>query len=158
MIWDLWLIVGFAGQFVFAARFIVQWIVSEREQRSQVPVQFWYLSLVGGAITTVYAIHRRDPVFHRGAGIGTDRLCAEPDAHPSQCSTRPSAAGSCRSHVARLPPCSMAGSRSSTRDSVDEILRTPAGVFVTLKTKSNNLRGCIGSIHPVAPALPGRLR
>jgi lipid-A-disaccharide synthase-like uncharacterized protein len=70
MIWDLWLIVGFAGQFVFAARFIVQWIVSEREQRSQVPVQFWYLSLIGGAITTFYAIHRRDPVFIVGQASG----------------------------------------------------------------------------------------
>jgi lipid-A-disaccharide synthase-like uncharacterized protein len=70
MIWDLWLIVGFAGQFVFAARFIVQWVVSEREKRSHVPVQFWYLSLVGGAITTVYAIHRRDPVFIVGQASG----------------------------------------------------------------------------------------
>jgi lipid-A-disaccharide synthase-like uncharacterized protein len=70
MIWDLWLIVGFAGQFVFAARFIVQWIASERERRSHVPVQFWYLSLVGGAVTTVYAIHRRDPVFIVGQASG----------------------------------------------------------------------------------------
>jgi len=70
MIWDLWLIVGFAGQFVFAARFIVQWIASERSRRSHVPVQFWYLSLVGGAITTVYAIHRRDPVFIVGQASG----------------------------------------------------------------------------------------
>jgi lipid-A-disaccharide synthase-like uncharacterized protein len=70
MIWDLWLIVGFAGQFVFAARFIVQWIASEREKRSHVPVQFWYLSLVGGAVTTVYAIHRRDPVFIVGQASG----------------------------------------------------------------------------------------
>ncbi len=35
--------------------------------------------------------------------------------------------------------------------SVDDILRKPAGAFVTLKTKSDDLRGCIGSIHPVAP-------
>lgn len=70
MIWDLWLILGFAGQFVFAARFIVQWIASEREQRSHVPVQFWYLSLAGGAVMTVYAIHRRDPVFIVGQASG----------------------------------------------------------------------------------------
>jgi AmmeMemoRadiSam system protein A len=36
-------------------------------------------------------------------------------------------------------------------DGVDEILRKPAGAFVTLKTKSDDLRGCIGSIHPIAP-------
>lgn len=35
--------------------------------------------------------------------------------------------------------------------SVDETLRKPAGAFVTLKTKDDDLRGCIGSIHPVAP-------
>ncbi len=70
MIWDLWLIVGFAGQFIFGARFIVQWIASERERRSHVPVQFWYLSLAGAAITTVYAIHRRDPVFIVGQASG----------------------------------------------------------------------------------------
>lgn len=34
---------------------------------------------------------------------------------------------------------------------VDETLRKPAGAFVTLKTKDDDLRGCIGSIHPVAP-------
>ncbi|SRR5581483_6070035 len=70
MNWDLWLVIGFAGQFIFAARFIVQWIASEREKRSHVPIQFWYLSLVGGAITTAYAIHRRDPVFIVGQASG----------------------------------------------------------------------------------------
>ncbi|HJW93692.1 MAG TPA: AmmeMemoRadiSam system protein A [Thermoanaerobaculia bacterium] len=35
--------------------------------------------------------------------------------------------------------------------SIDDILRKPAGAFVTLKTKTDDLRGCIGSIHPVAP-------
>jgi lipid-A-disaccharide synthase-like uncharacterized protein len=61
--WDLWLGIGFFGQFLFAARFIVQWLASERRKESHVPVQFWYLSLVGGAIMAAYAIHRRDPVF-----------------------------------------------------------------------------------------------
>src|SRR3954467_5776839 len=70
MIWDLWLIVGFAGQFIFGARFIVQWIASERERRSYVPIQFWYLSLFGGAVTTVYAIPRRDPAFIVGQASG----------------------------------------------------------------------------------------
>lgn len=34
---------------------------------------------------------------------------------------------------------------------IDDTLRKPAGAFVTLKTKNDDLRGCIGSIHPVAP-------
>lgn len=35
-------------------------------------------------------------------------------------------------------------------ENVDEALRRPAGAFVTL-TLEGDLRGCIGSIHPVAP-------
>jgi AmmeMemoRadiSam system protein A len=37
-----------------------------------------------------------------------------------------------------------------TPDGVDETLRQPSGAFVTL-TKEGDLRGCIGSIVPVAP-------
>src|SRR5687767_13554478 len=33
----------------------------------------------------------------------------------------------------------------------DEVLRRPAGAFVTLHDKGGDLRGCIGSIVPVAP-------
>ena len=33
----------------------------------------------------------------------------------------------------------------------DDDLRRPAGAFVTLRTKSGDLRGCIGSIHAVHP-------
>jgi len=34
---------------------------------------------------------------------------------------------------------------------LDDVLRQPAGAFVSLHTKDGDLRGCIGSIHPVAP-------
>jgi len=68
--WDFWVLIGFAGQFLFAARFIVQWIASERRGISHIPVQFWYFSLIGGSIMTVYAIHRRDPVFVVGQATG----------------------------------------------------------------------------------------
>ncbi len=68
--WDIWVAIGFLGQFLFAARFIVQWIASERKKESHVPIQFWYFSLIGGAITTAYAIHRRDPVFIVGQASG----------------------------------------------------------------------------------------
>jgi AmmeMemoRadiSam system protein A len=36
-------------------------------------------------------------------------------------------------------------------DDFDEILRRPAGAFVTLKTHDDDLRGCIGSIQAVHP-------
>ena len=38
-----------------------------------------------------------------------------------------------------------------TADAFDNDLRRPAGAFVTLRTKGGDLRGCIGSIHPVHP-------
>ncbi len=51
-----WTCVGFLGQAMFASRFFVQWYVSERRKESVVPVAFWWLSLVGGIITSIYVI------------------------------------------------------------------------------------------------------
>jgi len=68
--WDVWVAFGLAGQFIFGARFIVQWLASERKKKSHIPIGFWYLSLIGGLITTIYAIHRRDTVFILGQGAG----------------------------------------------------------------------------------------
>lgn len=59
----LWLAIGLAGNAAFFARFLVQWVASERAGRSYVPVVFWYLSIAGSLILLAYAVHRRDPVF-----------------------------------------------------------------------------------------------
>lgn len=67
---NIWLILGFAAQAVFAARFLVQWIVSERKGRSVIPLSFWYLSLAGGGMLLAYAVWRRDPVFILGQSTG----------------------------------------------------------------------------------------
>ena len=61
--WDLLAAFGFVAQALFAARFIVQWIVSERRRVSHVPVAFWYLSVTGGILMTIYGVFRRDPVI-----------------------------------------------------------------------------------------------
>jgi lipid-A-disaccharide synthase-like uncharacterized protein len=66
----VWVGVGLFGQVLFSARFIVQWIASERRKQSVVPREFWYLSLVGALITLTYAIYRRDPVFILGYAPG----------------------------------------------------------------------------------------
>lgn len=58
-----WLAVGLIGQAAFFARFLVQWVASERAGESYIPMSFWYLSLVGSTILLVYAIHRAEPVF-----------------------------------------------------------------------------------------------
>jgi len=60
---NLWVAFGLAGQVLFGSRFIVQWIASERKKQSYIPIVFWYLSLSGGIITAIYAIHIRDTVF-----------------------------------------------------------------------------------------------
>ncbi|SHG21877.1 Uncharacterized N-terminal domain of lipid-A-disaccharide synthase [Desulfacinum infernum DSM 9756] len=66
----VWLGVGFGAQALFSARFLVQWIASERAHKSVVPVAFWFLSLFGGALLFAYALWRRDPVFILGQGTG----------------------------------------------------------------------------------------
>jgi lipid-A-disaccharide synthase-like uncharacterized protein len=65
-----WVVLGLTGQLMFSMRFIVQWITSEREGRSVIPVAFWYFSLAGGAILFLYAFYRRDPVFILGQSVG----------------------------------------------------------------------------------------
>jgi lipid-A-disaccharide synthase-like uncharacterized protein len=65
-----WLAIGFLGQAFFTARFLVQWVVSERRRDSVVPVAFWWLSLLGGTALLSYAIFRCDPVIITGQGMG----------------------------------------------------------------------------------------
>lgn len=65
-----WVTFGMVGQLVFMARFIVQWISSEKAGRSVMPASFWFLSIGGSAVLMAYAIHRRDPVFILGQSTG----------------------------------------------------------------------------------------
>ncbi len=67
-----WLVlaVGFGGQALFSARFIVQWLASEKARRSVIPEAFWYLSMAGGLTLLGYAIYREDPVFMLGQSTG----------------------------------------------------------------------------------------
>jgi len=64
------LLVGFVGQSIFASRFIVQWIYSEKRGESSIPIIFWYLSIIGGVSLLVYAIFRKDPVIILGQSFG----------------------------------------------------------------------------------------
>ncbi len=65
-----WLVIGFIGQALFSARFLVQWLSSEKIKKSVIPKAFWYFSVAGGATLLAYAIHRRDPVFIVGQAAG----------------------------------------------------------------------------------------
>ncbi len=66
----LWLAVGFGGQSLFMLRLVIQWLHSERQHRSVIPVSFWYFSLAGAVVLLVYSVHRRDPVFIAGQLLG----------------------------------------------------------------------------------------
>jgi lipid-A-disaccharide synthase-like uncharacterized protein len=67
---QIWIGVGLLGQALFFMRFLVQWIVSERERRSVIPIAFWYFSIAGAAILLIYSIYRLDPVFILGQSGG----------------------------------------------------------------------------------------
>lgn len=62
--------IGFAGQGLFAMRFIVQWLTSEGQGRSVIPIAFWYFSIGGGTVLLLYAVWRQDPVIICGQGLG----------------------------------------------------------------------------------------
>ena len=64
------LVIGFVGQGLFASRFIVQWIYSEKKGESSIPLIFWYLSIFGGIGLLIYAIFRKDPVIIAGQSFG----------------------------------------------------------------------------------------
>lgn len=65
-----WVAFGLVGQLMFSARFLVQWLASERARRSIIPTAFWYFSLAGGLTLLTYAIYRQDPVFILGQSLG----------------------------------------------------------------------------------------
>ncbi|MCX7627522.1 MAG: lipid-A-disaccharide synthase N-terminal domain-containing protein [Methylophilaceae bacterium] len=67
----IWLAVGLLGQTMFMMRFVVQWIHSERHQKSVIPVSFWYFSLIGGLTVLAYGIHKAEPVIILGQLPGT---------------------------------------------------------------------------------------
>lgn len=51
-------------------RFFWQWIVSEKEKKSVIPIAFWYFSLLGSLFLLIYAVLRRDIVFMVGQSTG----------------------------------------------------------------------------------------
>ena len=68
---DFWLVFGIGAQLVFGSRFILQWVASEREGRSVMPLSFWFLSIVGGLMTLIYGFVRKEPVIIIGQALST---------------------------------------------------------------------------------------
>ena len=68
---ETWILVlGVTGQALFFMRFLVQWISSEKQKKSVIPVAFWYFSIGGSTLLLAYAIIRKDPVFIVGQATG----------------------------------------------------------------------------------------
>ncbi|MCX5661841.1 MAG: lipid-A-disaccharide synthase N-terminal domain-containing protein [Planctomycetota bacterium] len=65
-----WIGVGILGQAMFTFRMILQWLASEKEKRSVIPVGFWWGSLLGGAMLLIYFIWRKDVVGVLGQSTG----------------------------------------------------------------------------------------
>ncbi|EPR72093.1 MULTISPECIES: lipid-A-disaccharide synthase N-terminal domain-containing protein [Winogradskyella] len=66
-----WLLVlGIVAQVIFTLRFVYQWIHSERNKESTLPMGFWVLSLIGAGLILTYAIIRKDPVLFVGHLFG----------------------------------------------------------------------------------------
>ena len=63
---NFFMVLGFIGQFFFSMRFVVQWIASEKNKKSVVPLSFWIFSVLGSSLLLIYAIYRKDPVFILG--------------------------------------------------------------------------------------------
>jgi lipid-A-disaccharide synthase-like uncharacterized protein len=68
---DFWLAFGLIAQLFFTARFLVQWISSERAGKSVVPMAFWFCSMGGGVMTLIYGIAKREPVIILGQALAT---------------------------------------------------------------------------------------
>jgi lipid-A-disaccharide synthase-like uncharacterized protein len=64
----LW--IGGCGQLAMFTRFLLQWLHSERLQRSNLPHVFWWTSLAGAVLLLVYACFRRDIVLITGQVFG----------------------------------------------------------------------------------------
>lgn len=56
----LWLVLGLAGQVCWIGRFLVQWRHAERHGKSEFPPAFWWLTILGGSLNTLYSLHRLD--------------------------------------------------------------------------------------------------
>ena len=51
-----WKLIGYAGALMFGGRWLVQFIASKRARKPVIPRLFWYMSLVGSAMTLSYFV------------------------------------------------------------------------------------------------------
>lgn len=61
------LLLGFSGQLIMNARFVMQWIYAEKAHSAAFPIFFWYISIAGSFMLIIYGcwhpLHGFDPVI-----------------------------------------------------------------------------------------------
>jgi|ERR1700719_1565849 len=60
--WSYFVMLGLIGNATFPMRLLVQWIASEKQGESVIPISFWYWSIAWSLIMFWYFLFRRDPV------------------------------------------------------------------------------------------------
>jgi len=51
-----WKLIGLSGALMFGGRWVVQFVASKRQGKPVMPRAFWYMSLVGSAMTLSYFV------------------------------------------------------------------------------------------------------
>lgn len=62
----LWTLLGLLGNLLFTGRVLVQWLASEKQGKTVVPVLFWWLSLGGALVMIVYGFGQLEIPFVLG--------------------------------------------------------------------------------------------
>ncbi|MGQ4660446.1 lipid-A-disaccharide synthase N-terminal domain-containing protein [Lysobacter sp. F6437] len=59
-----WKIIGLTGALMFGSRWLVQFLASRKARQPVIPRLFWYMSLLGSAMTLAYFVfsHKQDAV------------------------------------------------------------------------------------------------
>ncbi|MCX8063695.1 MAG: lipid-A-disaccharide synthase N-terminal domain-containing protein [Candidatus Hydrogenedentes bacterium] len=72
VIHTFWILLGLIGQFLFALRFLIQWLVTELRQKSVIPPIFWYLSISASLLQMVSYYQQAEYLY--AIGLATTLL------------------------------------------------------------------------------------
>jgi lipid-A-disaccharide synthase-like uncharacterized protein len=61
--------IGFAAQFLYFGRSIIQWLLSEKNKKVETPSIFWKLSLMGSILMFIYGYFREDFAIMLGQSL-----------------------------------------------------------------------------------------
>jgi lipid-A-disaccharide synthase-like uncharacterized protein len=59
-------LLGWLGLVCYFTRGLIQWIASERAGDSIAPTAFWWVSVAGAVLLSIYSTHRAEPIFLAG--------------------------------------------------------------------------------------------